>query len=248
MAKLWDNVDWRTFGGLLALVVVATLLWNTWIVYPLKILVVFFHELSHGLAAVVTGGSIVRIEVVAQEGGLCLTRGGSRFITLSAGYLGSLVWGGIILVIAARTRLDKVLSVLLGVILLVVTLFYVRPFAGFGFIFGLLSALALGALGLWLSEEINDFVLKLVGLTSCLYAVLDIKSDILDRPEVRSDAAMLGELTHIPTVVWGVIWIALRPRRARPRRSSRPRRRRPPRRDCPPASPRRGHHPQRVWG
>ena len=38
--------------------VVVYCLWNTSLVYPLKILVVFFHEISHGVAAVLTGGSI----------------------------------------------------------------------------------------------------------------------------------------------------------------------------------------------
>lgn len=209
MKKLLDNVDWRVFGSLLGLVAIAAVFWNTWAVYPLKILVVFFHELSHGLAAVISGGEIVRIEVVAQQGGLCVTRGGSRFLTLSAGYLGSLLWGGLILVLAARTRLDKIISVVLGVILVLVTLLYVRPFGGFGFIFGLVCGAALGAIGVLLSEAINDFLLRLVGLTSCLYAVLDIKSDIIDRPHLRSDAVMLSEVTSIPALVWGILWIVI---------------------------------------
>lgn len=209
MSKLFDNIDWRIFASLLGLVVVAALFWNTWAVYPLKILVVFFHELSHGLAALLTGGSIVRIEVVAQEGGLCVTRGGNRFIMLSAGYLGSLVWGGVILVLAARTHLDKIISAVLGVMLVLITLLYVRPFGGFGFVFGLLSGAALIAIGVFLSEDINDPLLRLIGLTSCLYAVLDIKSDIIDRPHLRSDAVMLADLTHIPALVWGILWILI---------------------------------------
>lgn len=48
-----------------------------------------------------------------------------------------------------------------------------------------------------------------MGLTSCLYAVLDIKGDILDRPELPSDAWMLAQLTNIPTMAWGVAWIAI---------------------------------------
>ena len=48
-----------------------------------------------------------------------------------------------------------------------------------------------------------------LGLTSCLYAVLDIKSDVLDRPGLPSDAAMLTELTGLPTLFWGVLWITL---------------------------------------
>jgi hypothetical protein len=209
MAGIFSRVDHTSVISLLVLAAGVLLLWDTPLVYPLKVLVVFFHELSHGAMAVLTGGEIIEIEVVAQQGGHCITAGGSRFLTLSAGYLGSLLWGAAILILAARTRFDRPLSVLLGVLLLVITLIYVRPFISFGFFFGAASAAALIASGIWLSERVNDFFLRIIGLTSCLYAIADIKSDVLDRPGLRSDAAMLGELTGIPTQVWGVLWIAL---------------------------------------
>jgi hypothetical protein len=209
MPKLFERVNWKVLASLVGLVVVVGLLWHTRVVYPLKILVVFFHELSHGLAAILTGGSIARIEVVAAEGGLCVTMGGSRFITLSAGYLGSLVWGGLILLLSARTRLDRGVAVALGAVLVLVSLLWVRPFGSFGFIFGLASGAVFVGMGLLLPEVVNDFVLRVVGLTSCLYAVLDIKSDILDRPHLRSDAVMLAEATGLPSIFWGVLWIVV---------------------------------------
>ncbi|MDD3146729.1 MAG: M50 family metallopeptidase, partial [Candidatus Riflebacteria bacterium] len=75
----------------LVMFLVALYFWDSMLVLPIKYLTVFFHELSHGLAAVLTGGSIVRIEVNANLGGVCWTAGGIRFIVISAGYLGSLV-------------------------------------------------------------------------------------------------------------------------------------------------------------
>ena len=184
-------------------------LWNTWIVYPLKILVVFFHELSHGLMAVITGGSIKEIRIVAAQGGVCVTAGGNRFLTLSAGYLGSLVLGGVILVLATRTRYDQTIATVIGGLMLLISLLFVRPIISFGIFFGLLAGLAMIAAGKYLSEDSNDFILKVIGLTSCLYAVLDIKSDVLDRPYLRSDARMLAELTHLPTIFWGLLWITI---------------------------------------
>jgi hypothetical protein len=46
-------------------------------------------------------------------------------------------------------------------------------------------------------------------VTSCLYAILDIKSDILDRSHMRSDARMLSEVTALPTEFWGILWILI---------------------------------------
>ncbi len=184
-------------------------LWNTWAVYPLKILVVFFHELSHGLMAVVTGGSILEIRVDAAQGGLCVTAGGNRFLTASAGYLGSLTLGGIILVLATRTRQDQLIATVIGGLIIIISLLFVRPIISFGILFGLLSGMAMIAVGKYLSEESNDFILKVIGLTSCLYAILDIKSDVLDRPYLLSDARMLAELTLLPTIFWGLLWITI---------------------------------------
>ncbi len=209
MSRIKTSIDWQSVILLLGLAAVVGVLWDTPVVYPLKILVVFFHELSHGLMAILTGGEVVEIQVVAQQGGHCITRGGSRVLTLSAGYLGSLVWGGVILSLAARTRWDRTIAVVLGALLLGVTAVFVRPFASFGFGFGVASSLALLLCGLKLSERVCDLVLRLIGLTSCLYAVLDIKSDILDRPGLRSDAAMLSEVTGMPTTFWGVLWISI---------------------------------------
>ena len=179
-------------------------LFDTPIAYPLRLFVVFLHELSHGLAAVATGGAIIRIELSAAEGGLCVTRGGSRFLTLNAGYFGSLLWGALLLVLGARSRLDRPLVAALGVLTAGVTLLYVR--SGFGFLYGLLAGLALLGASWWLPSSFSDLLLRVLGTLSCLYAVWDIGSDVLLRDLPESDANALGSLTGIPGVVWAVLW------------------------------------------
>ncbi len=201
------RLDGKQVLTLLAVMVPLALLWSTWVVWPLKILVVFFHELSHGLAAILTGGSIARIEVVREQGGLCVTRGGNGFLTLSAGYLGSAVWGSLALLLSSRTRLDRLATVAMGGLILLAVLIWVRPILGFGFGFHLLAGLVILAMGARLPERVNDIFLRVFGLTSCLYAVLDIWSDTISRSRLRSDARLLAEMTHIPTVVWGGFWI-----------------------------------------
>lgn len=200
-------IDWRKAGLLAAIVLPVMVLWNTPVVWPLKILVVFFHELSHGLAAILTGGSIVRIEVVAEQGGVCWTAGGSRFLVLGAGYLGSLLWGAGVLLAASRTSRDRLVATALGGIILVATILWVRPLLSFGFGFHLAAGLVLIAMGWLLPDSFNDIVLKVFGVTSCLYVIPDVYSDTIARSHLRSDARMLAEMTGIPTVIWGGLWI-----------------------------------------
>ena len=183
-------------------------LWNTPVVYPLKIFVVLLHELSHAGASLATGGSVQRIELDPYQGGVCYCPGGNAFLVLSAGYLGSLAWGGAMFAVArsGRVRTDLV-NTGIAVAVAMATLLYVRSPFGIGF--GILFSLAL----LWSARNaganLNRGILLTLGLTSSLYAILDIKSDILDRPELRSDAAILAEITGVPTVVWGVLWIGI---------------------------------------
>lgn len=203
------GTNWREVGLLTGIAAIVAVVWNTPVVFPLKILVVFFHELSHAIAAMLSGGRVIEIQVQWSEGGHCVTSGGNAFLILTAGYLGSLVWGGVLLTLAGRTRMDKVLTALLGVLLLLVTAWLVRPLLHFGFAFGIVAGLTFLVGGILFPHQVNDVLLKLVGLTSCLYAVLDIKSDILSRPQLHSDARMLAELTHVPTLVWGTLWFVI---------------------------------------
>jgi hypothetical protein len=194
--------------GVGAFYVALWFLWATPVVLPLRIFVVLLHEISHAIAAIATGGVVERIVLYPNEGGATWVRGGNAFIMLSAGYLGSLLWGlALIEVAGARAKRARwALGALAAVVLVVATLYVRNPF---GFVFAAAFGLAL----VWGARKLPArgvaLVLLLLGLTSALYALLDIRSDILARPHLESDAHMLAELTGVPTLVWGALWSAL---------------------------------------
>lgn len=189
----------------LALGLAALVLWDTVVAYPFRIFVVFLHEISHGLAAVLTGGRIVSIGLSIDEGGVCVTQGGWRFVVQSAGYLGSLLFGALFLLLGGkRGRATGVIG-LIGLFTLGATLLYVRTL--FGFVYGLAAAAAFILVAARLAPAVSEMLLAAVGVMSCLYAVWDISSDVLLRDAPSSDAAALAGLTGIPAVVWGVLWV-----------------------------------------
>ncbi len=135
----------RRVGFVVGFTVYFGVLWVFWwspVIYPLKVFVVFLHEISHGIASIATGGSIQRITLDPRLGGACDCPGGNAFLTLSAGYLGSLAWGGVLLELGrwAGTRAGWLVRSL-GVLVAILTLLYVR--GGFGIAFGLLFGLGL---------------------------------------------------------------------------------------------------------
>jgi hypothetical protein len=191
--------------GVGAFYIALWLLWYSPIVFPLKIFVVLLHEISHALAGLATGGTIERIVLNPDQGGATWIRGGNPFIILSAGYLGSLLWGLMLIEVAgSRPSRARTALVVLGMIILLVAVLYVRNAFGFFFTAAVGSALVLAAR--WLRPRGVAMVLLALGLTSALYALLDIRSDILVRPQLESDARMLAGWTGVPTLLWGLLW------------------------------------------
>src|SRR5690606_10157856 len=75
-----------------------------------------------------TGGRAHRLRILFNGAGLCTTSGGSHFIILLSGYIGAVVFGGLIYIsgwAANDTHASYILAGLLG-LLAISTLFLVR--------------------------------------------------------------------------------------------------------------------------
>lgn len=205
--RYWAMTYLKSHWQLLTLIVVVFALWQTPVVYPLKILVVFLHELSHALAAWLTGGSVVQISLSPQQGGFAITRGGSLFLILSAGYLGSLVLGLALLLVALRSEADRIVTAALGVVMVLITAFYVRDLFAAGFC--ILTAAVLLAMARFLGHSANDMALRVIGLSSIIYVPYDIYDDTIARRGVQSDAQMLADAFGGTAQIWGGLWLVI---------------------------------------
>ena len=203
----------KQIGMLILFFVTAVVLWDTFFIYPVKLFVVILHEMSHGIAAIFSGGSIVKIQIDSQVGGYCqyLSSGGkiSEFFIASAGYLGSLFWGGLILMLASKTEKDRTISAVIGGVVLFLSYFVIKTGEAFGIVFTLLFGIFMLVSAKFLPMKFHDTMLKFLGLTSCLYVIIDIKDDLIVRSGIGSDADAIADLTGIPSVAVGVIWIII---------------------------------------
>jgi hypothetical protein len=209
--KHGDRIDFKALLILAALFAATWLLWDTPLVYPIKIFVVMLHELGHAIAALLTGGQVVSIQIFPEEGGVTLTRGGWPFVILSAGYLGSLLAGSVLLYLSSRRRGGRGLMMVLAVLIAASTLLFVRNV--FGVIYGLLAAAALWFSAYRLPTRVNPYIVRFIAVTSCLYALLDIRSDLFTfataSGTVVNDAVALSRLTGIPALIWGIVWLII---------------------------------------
>lgn len=211
MMSAQSRIDFKAVIILAAMFVAVWLLWNTPFVYPIKIFVVCLHELGHAVAALVTGGQVVSIQIFPEEGGLTTTRGGWPFVILSAGYLGSMLAGGVLLFLSSHRRWGRGLMIMLAGLIALSTLLFFRNF--FGVIYGIVVAAAMFFSAYRLPNMVNFHIVRFIAIASCLYALLDIRSDLFTSALAGSglvnDAAALSRLTGIPSLVWAGLWLII---------------------------------------
>lgn len=174
---------------------------------PLKWVETFFHEASHGLAALLTGGRILAINLRYDGSGLCTSLGGWSTLVAFAGYAGASLWGLAIYQIASVStpQAGRTWAAVLAVFVAVVSLIWGRGLETLilsGLIVAVFATAALaGRIGF------AHFALAFIGVSVALSA--------LRAPLVllvvggQSDAATLASLTYIPRIVWIAIWAAL---------------------------------------
>ena len=175
--------------------------WHTPFLYPVKIFVVFIHEASHALTTILTGGQVVSMVVTPWQSGYVQHAGGNSLFIAAAGYIGSALFGGFLLLLSTRDEWASAVFFGLAIFFSLVTIFFVRN--GFGLAFGLGTALAFA----FLSRRPfpgSHYIVDILAVTSALYAVYDLTDFLFIG--ARTDAVILAEITAVPAFVWAGLW------------------------------------------
>lgn len=171
---------------------------------PFKWLESYFHELSHGLATLLSGGVVSHIQLFPNGAGLCFSQGGWPVLIGFAGYFGAALWGLLIFNLAIWRRGIRASFACLGVVVLLTVLFWGRDLLTIG-ILGILALLFLLPLKLSHSH-ILTVSLRVMALMVMLNALAS--PTVLLGLNGRGDAVMLAQQTWIPAWIWVGIWLA----------------------------------------
>jgi hypothetical protein len=193
--------------------------------YPFRIFVTFIHEGGHALAALVTGNSVQSLSVAMNASGeTYTTQGGffSQVLVASAGYLGSMAFGALLLVLIRRSVAARVVLLGSGLLIFALTIIYglSKPmwsgaFSGIPFtlIAGTLLSVGLVALARFASPRVASFFVSFLAVQCVLNALLDLKTVFFlsspFAPSVPTDAMNMANATHIPAIIWSIIWIGI---------------------------------------
>merc|ERR1711935_66291 len=161
---------------------------NTIIVKPMKLVAIFIHEMGHASAAWLTCGSVEKIEVYQNEGGVTNFRNGWKPAIVPAGYVGVSFWGGV-LVALSGSKMGATVASGIFIFALLICLRYspnkLLIYLCIGFIVVTLAA----TLVEWLAfDPFLQFVTLFYGVFVGWYGIMDIWDDTISRTVEGSDA------------------------------------------------------------
>ncbi|HJZ82612.1 MAG TPA: M50 family metallopeptidase [Pyrinomonadaceae bacterium] len=196
--------------------------------YPFRIFVTFIHEGGHTIAALLTGNSVQSLSVAMNGSGeTYTTQGGwlSQMAVSSAGYIGAMTFGALLLVLIRRAVAARIVLLGSAAIVLALTIIFgvIKPlFAGawlslsglpFTLFAGVLLSAALFAVARFASARVATFVVSLLAVQCVLNALLDLKTVFfLSSPfaaTVPTDALNMANATGVPAFIWATLWIGL---------------------------------------
>src|SRR6476660_10491110 len=95
--------------------------------YPFRIFVTFIHEGGHALAALMTGNSVASLSVAMNASGeTYTTQGGllSQIFISSAGYLGSMAFGALLLILIRKAVAARIVLLSCGIFIFALTMIF----------------------------------------------------------------------------------------------------------------------------
>jgi hypothetical protein len=183
--------------------------------YPLVLLSTLAHEMGHGVAAIIVGGSFRSFELHPDASGLAMTTANGRFaeaFVAAGGLVGPSIAALIFFVMGKRPGLARFCLGFTGTLLALALLLVVR--GGFGWIF--IAALALSCLLIAWADSARWSQLVLVfGGTQLALSVYS-RGDYLFTPVAHtsqglmpSDVAQMSDALLLPYWFWGAACGAL---------------------------------------
>jgi hypothetical protein len=203
---------------LLGIALASILLWQTalgsFLLYPFTILATWFHEMGHGLAAMLAGRGFERLLIFADGSGTAESlrpADGYRMtdaLVAASGPLGPAIAGALLIVASRSPAATRNALAALGIALVLSTLIWVRSPTGWLVLPALGTAIAL--LALRGPEPWRRFAIQLIGVQAAISAWQQF--DYLFSPggtvggELhRSDTGAIADVLLLPYWFWGAI-------------------------------------------
>ncbi len=176
---------------------------------PFDWLGTWLHEISHGLAAIATGGDIIDITLNFDGSGEARSRGGNETLTTFSGYAGAPILAGLLYLAASlRGRASRFALTIAAAATSAAVLWYGRTFATYA-IGGAITALLamIVVLGQYVQRWRPQAGMRLGQYAALLVIIQETIAPLgLIVGGLEGDARHMAALTWIPAIVWALVW------------------------------------------
>ena len=194
----------RTFWLHLLLAVIALALWDTPVIKPFRVFVVWIHEMGHASMAIATGGEVEELRVRWNESGHVISRGGIFPLISSAGYVGSAILGALLIYTGRWLGTQRILLGLVGTLQIGMAALY-TPFGTLDFWFGTICGLLLILVTIGFGR-LSHLLATWTGIVLCLYSLYDFRTDLWMQTE-RTDAGILARYFGIEILAYPIAFV-----------------------------------------
>lgn len=206
--KVPSPVAWLGMAALITIV-----LWQmpmgSLMLYPFSILATWFHEMGHGLTALLMGGDFKQLEILPDGSGVAwhTTQGRFQQVMVSAGgLLGPPLAGSWLILSGTSERRSRLALLALGLCLILSTALWVR--SSFGWVILPPVGICLLWAGLKGPDWLQPVLIQFLGVQACIssFRQLDylfMKQAHLGGQVMLSDTGKIAELLFLPYWFWG---------------------------------------------
>ena len=203
---------------LLGIAFASILAWQTalgsLLLYPFTILATWFHEMGHGLAALISGRGFERLLIFADGSGVAESwrpADGYRLtdaLVAASGPLGPAIAGALLIIASRSPTATRTALAVLGAALILSTLIWVRSPVGWLVLPAL--GLAIAALALRAPQSWQSFVIQLLGVQAAISAwqqfgyLFSPGGNVGGRAH-PSDTAAIADVLSLPYWFWGAL-------------------------------------------
>jgi hypothetical protein len=207
------TVDRMGLAWIAAATVVTVVLWQVpggnYLLYPFTILATWFHEMAHGLAALLLGGHFEKLLIFSDGSGVAYYTGPlfggrvGRAVVAAAGPMGPPFVGAALILASRNVRGASISLKLLAGILLASAAIWVRSVFGLAAI-PLMGVAVLG-IGIKGPARLQNFAAQFLGVQACVstYRQIDYLFSYSAGPLGISDTAQIQQALFLPYWFWG---------------------------------------------
>jgi len=213
---LADKAHRQRLVLLMWIAVVSVILWQTrigsLILYPFTILATWFHEMGHGVAAMLTGASFERLLIFPDGSGIAQSMvpanasGLTHALIAASGPLGPAIAGSLLIIASRTDKATRAALMVVGLALIISAIIWVRTLTGWL----VLPALGIAILALaWRgTADQRQFSIQLLGVQACIsvweqFGYLFSAGGSIGGELHRSDTSAIADALLFPYWFWG---------------------------------------------